>query len=1593
MKALIKLLGLSLLIILASSLHAQPVSLEVAKKAADRFQRNEPFFKSTQKRNLKLNKVHSTNKNFELKVNKQNLFYLFDTDNNGFILVAGDKRLPPILGYSASGQANKKSMPPRLEEMLVSWRQRIDYEKFSLNTIEKSKKMWGYLLSENQLKAVSSDSISPLVKTKWGQGWPYNKFCPEDENGDNGHTLAGCNAVAIAQILNYWESPQKPHGTVEYESGSYGLQTVNFDEVTYDFTNMNDDAIAELMYHSAVATQSQFGAKSTSAYPDFIWNTLVPNFNYSPNAYSYYGLNYGWQEAFEIDINKELEAKRPILYSAWPSDTNIEGHTFIIDGRDNNELYHINWGWDGNYDGYYSHLLLNPGTNLFNGDQPYFIFEIEPGNNIYNDTSWSGTVLMDNSVMVMDGTTLTIEKGTTVKASKNSFIRVDGTLQALGEQNDSIRFTSVNEDEGWFGLSFRKTKLNLNDSCILNYSIIENCLMDESYLGKRILENFPSALSIVLRNNVFLENSTIQNNKGFEVGAINLYGFSDIDKRDITKLVINNSIIQKNMPSSVWGGGINMTGCEIEIKNSSISDNTINNYLPGSSGIGAGISVTEGNVFIENCIISGNSIKYEQTYPSLGGGIYGDRSNISIINSLIENNTSYRGGGIFIMAGSTTNIINSTFTENNAYEGPEILHDAQYMPHKFEILNSIISNTTNVEVLPIKLINQAKLDINNSFINNGLESVESSEDCTITSSNMLAGFPGFIDPQNNNYQLKNEAITVNSGTIFHLTEPLDNYKDLMGNDRVYGGKIDLGAYENQIQIAPGNISIEKDLVEIVLNEFPSDSIKVIPENIKYSDIILNNIPEYARISYDTIGQNIVIGFEDVESIADTFVFYIEIPSKEIPITVYVDSRPVLKGDLSGLIVSEDYIVIDDINIASDKSLVISPNTKLSFKNNSSLICEGVLNVDCNTEESVEFKGYKDQTWNGMVFKNLTNISDSSLLKGCIIRNVTINYENYVGAIDITFYPNLRIEECECFNNNAYNGAIHIRYNSDIIVRNNYIHHNQGMVGSAITVGNSEALIAYNKLMFNKTEKCNEPNGGALAIKQINCNFIEKDPYINGNEIAYNSGSFGGGISISTFNIESHPYLVNNLIYSNKADYGGGIFISSYYNDMLFPTLINNTIADNQSSYAAIYADPTAPLRIYNTAFYGNTNDAGNTANIMVKHAGPEVVFYYPELKNCYVEGGESSFFTENDLISGVYPEAVYEECISSEPFFQNPIDHNFNLQLKSPLIDMGTTEIQEFTFPEFDIQLKNRVSGKTIDIGCYENQIAKLIEYEICGNDSILYAGKYYSKTITLFDTLVSLSGNDSIIKFNLTVNPLVENAETITGRTMICQGETSVVYSVPEIANATSYVWTLPIGATGSSTTNNISVDYGLSAALGNISVYGSNSCGDGEAASQFITVNEKPPTPFINYIWNVLSSDAEIGNQWYDKLGLINGATEKDYTVSLNGDYYTIVTISGCNSEPSNIINVVNTGIGEEENRPEIKVYPNPVTNELIIEIIGNNENIDFEILNSGSQIIYRGKIVGKAAVNTRDFVPGIYIIKLKSGDQFEFKKVIKN
>ena len=159
---------------------------------------------------------------------------------------------------------------------------------------------------------------------------------------------------------------------------------------------------------------------------------------------------------------------------------------------------------------------------------------------------------------------------------------------------------------------------------------------------------------------------------------------------------------------------------------------------------------------------------------------------------------------------------------------------------------------------------------------------------------------------------------------------------------------------------------------------------------------------------------------------------------------------------------------------------------------------------------------------------------------------------------------------------------------------------------------------------------------------------------------------------------------------------------------------------------------------------------------------------------------------------------------------------------------------------------------------------------------------------------------------FAIAVSPLPSAAGSITGPAQPCQSSSGNTYSVPVIANATSYSWTLPSGGsinTGLGT-NSISVAYNSTASSGAITVQGVNSCGSGTASSLAVIAQPAPAVPVISVspatsactgssIQLSISAASGIQYQWRRNGTNISGATGSTYSATTSGTYDVVASI----------------------------------------------------------------------------------------------------
>ena len=309
-------------------------------------------------------------------LNNTNSLYIFNnTQGEGFVVIAAEESMEnKILGYSDTGEFDHDNIPPAMQWLLDNYEKEMAYMQ---------QKGSDYTSAATTSQVFDKD-VAPLIKTEWGQTYPYNNLCPQF-NAEQ-RCVTGCVATAMAQVMYYHQWPVHGRGSNSYTTATNGYSlSANFSEATYRWdlmtTTYNEhssaeacDAVALLMYHAGIATDMDYGL-SSGAGTSTAAKVLVENFDYDKSLKFAHKKSYPTQE-WELMIANSIDNNMPILYRG----TSIDGgHAFVLDGYNSNGYVHINWGWDGHYNGYFVLSTLDPygNGNGFKTDQAA-VFFIQP---------------------------------------------------------------------------------------------------------------------------------------------------------------------------------------------------------------------------------------------------------------------------------------------------------------------------------------------------------------------------------------------------------------------------------------------------------------------------------------------------------------------------------------------------------------------------------------------------------------------------------------------------------------------------------------------------------------------------------------------------------------------------------------------------------------------------------------------------------------------------------------------------------------------------------------------------------------------------------------------------------------------------------------------------------------------------------------------------------------------------------------------------------------------------------------------------------------------------------------------------------------
>lgn len=266
-------------------------------------------------------------------------FYVYNHGQSAYVIVSGDDRMKPVLGYSDRGAFVINNLPPNIQSWLESY-----------NAVYTALAGGEQVIKEPRLltRAVFPETVAPMLgDINWNQDAPYNNACPLVQGS---RSMTGCVATAMAMILKYHNFPVKGKGTHSYKTSSglecsfdYGSTTFSWNEmrsqyVGGNYTTEEANAVAELMHACGVAVDMEYSPSSSGAYPFKVGQALIDYFGYDENL-GYVCRQYFTSEEWMNMIKTELSERRPVLYNGASKDV---GHEFVFDGYDSQDMVHVN---------------------------------------------------------------------------------------------------------------------------------------------------------------------------------------------------------------------------------------------------------------------------------------------------------------------------------------------------------------------------------------------------------------------------------------------------------------------------------------------------------------------------------------------------------------------------------------------------------------------------------------------------------------------------------------------------------------------------------------------------------------------------------------------------------------------------------------------------------------------------------------------------------------------------------------------------------------------------------------------------------------------------------------------------------------------------------------------------------------------------------------------------------------------------------------------------------------------------------------------------------------------------------------------------
>lgn len=339
-------------------------------------------------------------------------FYVFGRRGGGFVIIAGDDVVKPVLAYSKDHEFVVEDMPDNVRWWMDQMRDYIVSTR--LTNYWQSKEIaakWDELcLHRTKSNTQPEKGVEPLLElhtAEWNQKAPFNNLTPKESSQTS---PAGCVPVALAELLHYYKFPSRANGwrqsyTYESDNAAYTIPSYRFGNIKYNWDKMlhnykteeydseQANAVAQLILECGMAVSAKYGSGGTSASTSTIQTRIVEHFFYSDDVRYLNRKNYTDQVWTDM-LLQELNEKRPLIYRG---ETATSGHAFIFDGygtMQGDTYFYVNFGWSGSSNGFYSIDELHK----YNTDQAaLFGLHPNPAGEVSSELKIAGSLSCDHN--------------------------------------------------------------------------------------------------------------------------------------------------------------------------------------------------------------------------------------------------------------------------------------------------------------------------------------------------------------------------------------------------------------------------------------------------------------------------------------------------------------------------------------------------------------------------------------------------------------------------------------------------------------------------------------------------------------------------------------------------------------------------------------------------------------------------------------------------------------------------------------------------------------------------------------------------------------------------------------------------------------------------------------------------------------------------------------------------------------------------------------------------------------------------------------------------------------------------------------------